>query len=366
VEESTRRQLASPDLEGCDSEIQTTLRSATERGSLMLAQALRAPGEAAAVHHRNGAPFAQTAAQHGIPLAAVLQGYRLSHAAAVDHLLGYAAEIEAPMSCLTEPMRNLFWYMDSMIEVGSRAYVAERRRINSRPERAKFLRVKAVLEGGTDLGMSYPLDSHHVAIAIRTSHSGPALTAVAQAAGRAPLLVVEAPDGKIFAWVACDLCEDEVVKALKDNAHGPISAGVSGNEPGVEGFRAANRKARLALQLGPSHGTSVTTFADIALEALAVGGDDLAREFVRAEMGRLADGDRRTAALRETLTEYFSARGAAAAAERLGVSERTVTYRLRHAETVLGRPLSARRAELETALRLHRLLGNGAGMSIAA
>jgi DNA-binding PucR family transcriptional regulator len=38
------------------------------------------------------------------------------------------------------------------------------------------------------------------------------------------------------------------------------------------------------------------------------------------------------------------------------VSERTVTYRLRHAEELLGRPLTTRRAELETALRLHRLL----------
>jgi DNA-binding PucR family transcriptional regulator len=100
----------------------------------------------------------------------------------------------------------------------------------------------------------------------------------------------------------------------------------------------------------------VTTFADVALEALAVGGEELAREFVEAEMGELARPDSRTAAVRETVSEYFAAGGAAAAAERLNVSERTVTYRLRHAEQMLGRALTKRRAELETALRLHRLL----------
>jgi len=124
----------------------------------------------------------------------------------------------------------------------------------------------------------------------------------------------------------------------------------------VAGFRAANRKARLALRLGSCHGNTVTTFADVALEALAVGGEDLAREFVQAEMGDLAQADRRVAAVRDTVSAYFASRGAAAAARQLGVSERTVTYRLRHAEELLGRSLNQRRAELETALRLHRLL----------
>jgi len=38
------------------------------------------------------------------------------------------------------------------------------------------------------------------------------------------------------------------------------------------------------------------------------------------------------------------------------VAERTVTYRLRRAEELVGKPLSSRRAEIEAALRLHRVL----------
>jgi nucleotide-binding universal stress UspA family protein len=364
IDESTRRQLASPGLEGADPELQKALAAATAHGAALLVQALRSAAEPANQKVEFGAPFAQVAARHGIPLAAVLQCYRISHATAVDHLLDCAEEEGITLGIAVEPMRNLFWHMDSMVAIGSRIYVAERRRINSRPERAKYLRIQAVLDGGTELGLPYPLEGHHVAVVLRSPQPAAVLAAVAEAAGRAPLLVTEAPDGKVLAWISCKLCEEDVVAALRANASGPLAAGVSGHEPGIEGFRAAHRKAGLALKIGSSQGQAVTTFADVALEALAVGGPDVAWEFVRSEIGALTDPGRRTSLLRATLSEYFAARGALAAAERLGVSERTVTYRLRHAEEILGRPLSVRRAELETALRLHRLL-TGAGQAAA-
>jgi hypothetical protein len=356
VEDSTRKQLAVPELASSEIEVQAAVRESTERGAEILLQALRSPGAAASTHEVRGAPFARTAAQHGIPLAVVLQCYRISHAVAVDHLLEHAGHVGAPVELLSRAMRNLFWYMDSLVGIGSRTYVEERRRINSRPERAKYLRIRAVLDGATDLGMPYPLAGHHVAIVLRAPQPAATLAAVAAAAGDAPLLVTEAPDGKIWAWVACDLCEQDIVAALREHGRGAMAAGVSGHETGVSGFRAVNRKAQLALRLGSCQGIAVTTFADVALEALAVGGEDLAREFVAAEMAGLAAADRRTAVVRETLSAYFAYRGAAAASRALSVSERTVTYRLRHAEQLLGRPLSTRRAELETALRLHRLL----------
>ncbi len=366
IEESTRRQLASPALADADPELQKALAIATASGAELLVGALRSAADPASEKAHFGAPFAQVAAQHGIPLAAVLHCYRLSHAAAVDHLLSCAAEEGIPLGLTVEPMRNLFWHMDSMVATGSRIYVAERRRINSRPERTKYLRIKAVLDGGTELGLPYPLDAPHVAVVLRAPQPAAMLAAVAEAAGRAPLLVTEAPDGKVLAWIACDLCEADVVAALRNNLSGPVAAGVSGHEPGIEGFRAACRKASLALKIGSSQGPAVTTFADVALEALAVGGEDVAWEFVRSEIGALTDPGRRTSLLRDTLSEYFAARGAAAAAKRLDVSERTVTYRLRHAEEILGRPLSVRRAELETALRLHRLLSGAARHALAS
>jgi DNA-binding PucR family transcriptional regulator len=94
-------------------------------------------------------------------------------------------------------------------------------------------------------------------------------------------------------------------------------------------------------------------FSDIALEALAFGGEQMAREFVHAEMGPLLADTPRIAAMRETLAAYFEQGSAAGAGREVGISERAVVYRLRHAEGILERPLTERRAELETALRLH-------------
>jgi DNA-binding PucR family transcriptional regulator len=80
----------------------------------------------------------------------------------------------------------------------------------------------------------------------------------------------------------------------------------------------------------------------------------MASDFVRAELGRLAETTERAENLRHTVRAYFAAgNSAAAAATELGVAERTVTYRLRRAEELIGRPLTGRRAELETALRLY-------------
>lgn len=366
VEDSTRRQLAAPEMAGCDPELHMVVRAATETGAEILVQALHSPAAAAGAHELRGAPLARAAAQHGIPLSTVLQSYRISHAVAVDHLLDHAEQTGLAMDLVTGAMRNIFWYMDSLVGIGSRTYVEERRRINSRPERAKYLRVRAVLDGATELGLPYPLRAHHVAIVLRGPQPAATFAAVAKVAGGAPLLVTETPDSKVWAWIASRTGESEIVAALEQYGRGAFAAGVSGHEPGVVGFRAVNRKARLALRLGSCQGSAVTTFADVALEALAVGGEELAREFVRAEIGDLALPDRRTKVLRDTVAAYFECRGAAAAARRLCVSERTVTYRLRHAERLLGRPLTTRRAELETALRLHRLLSGAPSRPHAA
>ncbi len=250
------------------------------------------------MHEARGAPFARTAAQHGIPLTSGAAGIPDQPGGGWSTICSITpTRVGAPMELVYRAMRNLFWYMDSMVGIGSRTYVEERRRINSRPERAKYVRIKAVLDGAGELGMPYPVDGPHVAIVLRAPQPTATLAAVAAAAGDAPLLVTEAPDGKIWAWVACDQCEQEVVAALREHGRGAVAAGVSGHEAGLAGFRAVNRKAQLALRLGSCHGNAVTTFADIALEALAVGGEDLAREFVAGRDGgsggtRPAHGDR--------------------------------------------------------------------------
>ena len=78
-----------------------------------------------------------------------------------------------------------------------------------------------------------------------------------------------------------------------------------------------------------------------------------ARAFVGRELRGIDGDDARSQRLRETLRAYFAAhQNAAAAAAALGIHEQTVAQRLRAVEQRTGRSVAARRAELDTALRL--------------
>jgi DNA-binding PucR family transcriptional regulator len=102
----------------------------------------------------------------------------------------------------------------------------------------------------------------------------------------------------------------------------------------------------------------VTHYGEVALEALAAGDPDEARAFVVRELRGLEGDDARARRLRETLRAWFAAgQNAAATAAALGVHEQTVAARLRAVEERTGAPPAARRAELETALRLREYLG---------
>ena len=105
-------------------------------------------------------------------------------------------------------------------------------------------------------------------------------------------------------------------------------------------------------------GRPITHYAEVALESLAAVDEDAAAAFVARELAGLDGDDVRSTRLRQTLRAWFAAgHNAAAAAAALGVHEQTVAQRLRTVEERTGRPVAARRAELETALRLRDLLG---------
>jgi DNA-binding PucR family transcriptional regulator len=78
---------------------------------------------------------------------------------------------------------------------------------------------------------------------------------------------------------------------------------------------------------------------------------------VSLELGPLADDDEQAARLRETLAAFLAEGGRwRATAARLGLHENTVLGRVRRIEALLGRRCTARRFELEAALRLRREL----------
>jgi DNA-binding PucR family transcriptional regulator len=95
----------------------------------------------------------------------------------------------------------------------------------------------------------------------------------------------------------------------------------------------------------------------VAVEALASENRADARAFVAHELRGIDDDSASSLHIRETIAAYFAAEhNAASAAAALGIHQQTVANRLRAAEDRLGRPVGARRVELETALRLRACL----------
>jgi hypothetical protein len=361
VDDAVARQRAEvPDFLGDDEDVELVVRDATAVGVAVALSAIRLPGDLPPSSPGASSREARMAAARGVPLASFMHSYRVGHAVFQEHFLAHAVRIGASSSVLRAVTRSMFDYVDWLLPLAEQEYLVARSALDATPERLWFERVRAVIDDGAADDLGHPLDGCHLAVVLDDdggAGDGVALLeAIAREAGGSAL-AARCPDGDLWGWLEGEaLDEDAVLERLRATPalHG---AGVSGIEQGRAGFVAAHRKAKVARQLGVRRGERVSAYRDVALEALAFGGPQTARDFARAELGPLAEDSDRVAALRETVHTYFSlSSSSAAAAEVLGIAERTVTYRLRRAEELIGRPLSERRTELEAALRLHRLL----------
>lgn len=101
-------------------------------------------------------------------------------------------------------------------------------------------------------------------------------------------------------------------------------------------------------------------YDDVDMLTMLTHRDDIARQFVRRELGDLAAPDEATAVLRATLKCYLdNERSLSAAAEVLHVARSTVAYRVQRAETLRGREVGVRRMQLQAALAVLEEFGDG-------
>ena len=104
---------------------------------------------------------------------------------------------------------------------------------------------------------------------------------------------------------------------------------------------------------------TVTHHRQVALAALLTHDLSASREFVEDELGELSSDTERNRRLRATLVVYFHENMSwSRTAERLGVHQNTVMYRVQQAKELLSCSLSERRLELEAALRLAEVSAN--------
>jgi hypothetical protein len=310
---------------------------------------------------------ARSAARSGVPLSALLQTYRIGHAvvweAVIDEVEALDLRPEARRDLLRVVTRFAFAYIDGVMPLVTEAYARERKRLLGLREQRRVQLVRDLLAGNTvDASeLSYDLDRSHVAFVIGGEDGVASLQALGELAKR-PCLAVGASERTAWGWLGSrDPWREEEVQRLVE-ADALVAHVVAVGEPGAgaQGFRDSHTQALRAVSVGEAKGQRVTRFRDVAFEALALRDAPAARAFAEAEL-RPLERAKDTAKLRETLRAYFAVGlNASAAAVLLGVHERTVGYRLRVIEELIGAPLPQRRFELEAALRLSDTLGDDA------
>ncbi|MET7508473.1 helix-turn-helix domain-containing protein [Streptomyces albidoflavus] len=318
--------------------------------------------------------------RRGIPLDLVLRGIRLGHAMTSQALMD-AAEHLVPEPERTAEVRHvsqlLFDYVDSFSSTMASEYLSEYDRwvTSAAAERAEL--VRHIVEGRpvaadqASATLNYPLDRHHLAMVLwhepgvdaPPSDLQRSAARLLAGSGCGASLVIPYGAASVWVWAAWRSRPEDPAALLPPPEPGTRVA-VGTFADGVAGFRQSHHEACRTAELvrssaaGARGAPDTTWYAETAVAVMLSQDLDLARAFVRRELGPLAAGTEAAAELRQTLAVYLaSERSLATAAKALHIARNTVAYRIKKIEARMGRDPRHRRLELECALRLAEVLG---------
>lgn len=324
--------------------------------------------------------WVSTLAQRGIAVAAIPRCYVIGLGLCDAALREAVSRLAVPESVKWEltnaASQYLFQYCEKVSGDLVDHYARERELWVRGADSVRAELVMAIVSGRpvdphvTSAALQYNLDRLHVAVVVWSdprSPDKPPLQALKRAAAEIAhhvkgieLLVVPAGTSMVWAWTSGPSVTDDLPADLHIDT--PLMAAVGGVAHGLEGFALSHRQARdgrrMSAVFSQPAGT-VTVHRDIALDALVTQNLSAAGVFVRTELGELSSDSERARRLRTTLTAFFEeGQSWGRTAERLGVHQNTVMYRVQQARDLLGRPLNERRLELEVALRLAEASAN--------
>ncbi|MFF2328857.1 MULTISPECIES: PucR family transcriptional regulator [unclassified Streptomyces] len=273
---------------------------------------------------------------------------------------------------------DLFEGMETLSAAVTEKFTAERNRWFAGPVGERFELVSAILAGKpVDTGkamhqLRYELTLHHIALVLWqdeiTPDSGHELETTAvrllDQIGCSSMLLLPAGPGRLWAWGGratgrpAELRRSDKPVDLPEHVH--VASGLPGD--GVAGFQRSHEQAITAERVGRTTEPGPFGLCDYGdLEPVILLGNDAeaTADFVRRELGPLADDNRTMAALRETVRCLLdNERGVAITAKHLHIAKNTVVYRVKKAEQLLGRSLREDHLRLHLALYLAGRLGS--------
>jgi len=315
-----------------------------------------------------------TLAQRGISVAAIPRCYVIGLGLCDAALREAVRQLDAPekvkWQLANSASQYLFGYCEKISGDLVDYYQRERELWVRSADSVRAELVHAIVAGrpvdphATSAALGYNLERRHVALMVwadpRSQHK-PSMQALKRAAAAVAhklkgveLLVVPAGSSMVWAWTGGPSVTDSPPGALSVDA--PLLASVGGIGYGLDGFIQSHRQARdgrrmSAVFSNPSR--TVVRYHDVALSALLTQDLSAAGQFVKRELGELSLDTERSRRLRTTLVAFFEeGMSWGRTADRLGVHQNTVMYRVQQAKDLLGRSLTDRRLELEVALRL--------------
>ncbi|WP_436492731.1 PucR family transcriptional regulator [Actinokineospora sp. HUAS TT18] len=319
--------------------------------------------------------LALTIARRGMDIGVLLKVYRAAGRAVWTFLSelvgGIGAGGPAPIDVLMYLWDRASGWIDESTDRLIAIFHDERERVMQGAMARRAQTIQAILDGdlsdvdiaATDLG--YPLATHQTAFVLWVAGGDSDATAVEamhrtvagladQLGGTRPL-VLSVGSRDLWAWVSTRRAPQLGRLSHLDTAiH--VCVGTPGR--GLAGFRHGHHDARRAQRLAIAAGfpPGLTKYAEVELVSLISADPDAACELTARELGALTSPAHDV--LRETLLLYLESGGSVdRTATALTVHKNTVRYRLHQVESIIGRPLTERRAHLELALRHHRAFG---------
>ena len=321
--------------------------------------------------HPSLADEATAAARSDLSWELIDRTYRLTHQALWEEVFPVLSELllsRADQALLLRQVSDvMFDHFDRQAAAAREVFETSRREAAEHSQRRLRERVAQALDGVAvrDIELGYRLGQHHLALVAWGLDAEGSVRALAGRMG-AELLLVGAGAGHVWGWLGlASVGGREPLDALPFEADGHPGPGtqlaLGSVAAGRQGFVTSHRQARLAASLGARglvpRTVPVIRFDDVVLLTAALEDEVTARVCAEHLLAPLQAAGARADELTDTLVVWARAGlSPSLAARRLGVSERTVRYRVERLEKLLGTDLRARLPELVVAVEVARAL----------
>jgi len=315
----------------------------------------------------------------GVGIEHILRSIQVAHAYAHHQFVEAASQRLEPQARFAE-LRRISEELFAITDLLSAGMSAEFSRVQAAwltSSAAMRMEVVDEILSGAEVSLDraarvlkYDLTRRHTALVVwagEAAQVGPGVlestaSQLLRESGHSAVLVLPVGQRRVWAWGSTIRgASAPLVDVSYEPADGVrVAAGLPST--GLSGFRSSHSQALEAARIGMASKQTrwMWEYGDVDMLTMLTHRDDIARQFVRRELGDLAAPDEATAVLRATLKCYLdNERSLSAAAEALHVARNTVAYRVQRAETLRGREVGVRRMQLQAALALLEEFGDG-------